>query len=123
MSDRKFAKSHEWMTVEGNVATIGISDFAQKSLGDIVYLTLPEVGREVKIGEAFAEVESVKAVSEIYSPVDGKVIEVNSPLNDSPVSVNDKPYESWFAKIEFTKLADGLMSEGEYTKNVAAHKS
>lgn len=122
MSERKFAKSHEWITVDGNVATIGISDFAQKSLGDIVYLTLPQVGREVKIGESFAEVESVKAVSEIYSPVDGKVTEVNEALNDSPVSVNDKPYESWFAKVEFTKLSDALMTEDEYNQTIAAKK-
>lgn len=113
--ERKFSKSHEWVTVEGNIATIGISDYAQKALGDVVFVQLPDVGREVKIGESFAEVESVKAVSEVYSPANGKVVEVNSALADEAAKVNADPYGSWFVKVQFTALED-LMSEADYDK-------
>lgn len=101
----KFAESHEWVRDNGDgTATIGISDHAQKMLGDVVFVDLPEVGDEVEAGESFSLVESVKAASDIYAPVTGEIIEINEELEDSPELVNDEPYEEgWIAKI---KLSD-----------------
>ena len=103
-ADLKYAKSHEWLRVAGDVATVGITDHAQHELTDIVFVELPAVGRKVKAGEACAVVESVKTASDIYAPVSGEVIEVNNPVTDDPGMVNGEPFVGgWFFKL---KLAD-----------------
>src|SRR6195256_2656036 len=100
-SDLKYAKSHEWVRAEGDIATVGITDHAQHELTDVVFVELPAVGRKVKAGEACAVVESVKTASDIYSPVSGEVIEVNQPVADRPALVNTEPYAGgWFFKIK-----------------------
>ncbi|GGA99460.1 glycine cleavage system protein GcvH [Macrococcus hajekii] len=97
----KYSKDHEWVKTEGNVKTIGITDFAQSELGDIVFVELPEVGDDITVGQPFGSVESVKTVSELYAPLSGKVVEVNSELEDSPEFVNESPYENaWMVKVE-----------------------
>jgi glycine cleavage system H protein len=122
--DRLYSKTHEWVRVEkdsagGKTAVVGLTAFALQSLTDLVYVGLPEVGREVKAGEPFGEIESVKAVSDIYSPVDGQVAEVNTTLADNLAHLVDDPYEAgWFVKI---KIADEaglaeLLDEAAYTK-------
>ena len=110
-----FAKTHEWLNDLGDgVAAIGISDFAQNELGGLVFVNLPEPGDEVVMGETFADVESVKAVSVIYSPVTGTVLEINEELLDQPELINDSAYDAWFIKVEnITEHAD-LMTEDEY---------
>ncbi len=95
-----YAKTHEWLKVEGKEALVGISDHAQEALGDVVFIELPKVGAVIKKGEAFGAVESVKAASDMYLPVSGKVIEVNSDLESTPESLNSDPYGSWIARIE-----------------------
>lgn len=112
-ADRKYRNSHEWAKLEGEVVTVGITDYAQHELGDVVYVELPEVGREVEAGEAVAVVESVKTASDIYAPVSGEVVEVNGALEESPERVNEDPYgEGWLFKIrpkdpsEFESLLD-----------------
>ena len=100
----RYSKEHEWVAVEGGNCTLGISDFAQDELGDIVYVELPEIGLKVKVGEVLGTVESVKAVSEVYSPVSGEVIEVNATLADTPERINQDPHgEGWICKV---RLAD-----------------
>jgi glycine cleavage system H protein len=120
--DLRYTKEHEWCRADGKIVTIGITDHAQERLGDIVYLELPKEGDEVKKDEAFGVVESVKAVSDLFSPVDGKVIEVNDPLLDSPATVNDDPYEEgWMVKVQIvdpSQLQD-LMNAEEYQEYVA----
>lgn len=114
MSELKFTKSHEWVKVEGETVKIGISDYAQEELGDIVYIDLPEVGEEVTKEEHFADVESVKAASELYSPVSGMIVSINEDLEDSPEQINSVPYESWIMEVkEVTEMSD-LMTEEEY---------
>jgi glycine cleavage system H protein len=99
--DLKYTKEHEWCRVKGNRAVIGITDHAQEALGDIVYVELPEVGDVVKKGESFGVVESTKAVSELFAPVSGKVVEVNDPLSDTPETINEDPYEEgWMIQVE-----------------------
>jgi len=98
----KYSKDHEWVKVEGNRAIIGITDYAQDSLGDIVFIDLPEVGRTVRAGDAVAVVESVKAASDVYSPVSGTVIEVNTSLEASPELINQDPYENWILVLEMS---------------------
>jgi len=112
----KFSKSHEWIKVEGNTAKIGLSDFAQKELGDLVYVNLPEVGTEVKCGEAFTDVESVKAVSEVLSPCCGKIIAVNEELDGAPEMINEDAFGAWIIEVEVAGLADDLMTEEEYNE-------
>ena len=118
MSTVRFTKDHEWISVEGNVGTVGITDYAQSQLGDVVYVELPEVGKKVaKSGEA-AVVESVKAASEIYAPVSGEVMEVNSALDGAPATVNeDAQGRGWFLKMKIDDAAEleGLMTEEQYT--------
>ena len=121
MSERRYTKEHEWVLVEGDVCTVGISDHAQEQLGDIVYVDLPEVGAEFAQGAQAATVESVKAASEIYAPVSGKVIEVNAALADEPALVNgDALGKGWFLKMKIGKPAElgQLMDEGAYQKFV-----
>ena len=110
-----FAKSHEWLNDLGDgTATIGISDFAQSELGGLVFVNLPEPGDAVTVGETFADVESVKAVSDIYSPVTGVVVEINEDLLDDPALINDAPYDAWFVKVENITEHAELMNEDEY---------
>ncbi len=110
-----FAKSHEWLnTNDDNTATIGISDYAQNELGGLVFVNLPEPGDELTLGETFADVESVKAVSDIYSPVTATVVEINEELLDNPELINDAPYDAWFVKVENITEHGELMNEEEY---------
>lgn len=113
--DALYAKSHEWVVIDGDTATIGISDFAQSELGDLVFVNLPEPGDEVVAGEVFADVESVKAVSDIYSPVSGTVAEINEELLDAPEMINENANDAWFIKVEgVSEKADELLSPEEY---------
>lgn len=117
MSDRKYSKDHEWITVSGGVGTVGISDHAQEQLGDVVFVEVPEAGQVVEQGGEIATIESVKAASELYSPVSGEVVEGNSALADEPALVNSDPYgKGWFYKIKLSKPGelDGLMDEAAY---------
>jgi glycine cleavage system H protein len=123
--DLKYSKEHEWVLVEGNVATIGITDYAQEQLGDIVFVELPAIGDKVSKDDAFSVVESVKAVSDVYAPVSGAVLEVNDDLPDSPEMLNEDPYgDGWMAKIEMTDTSDldDLMNATEYEEYVAQEK-
>jgi glycine cleavage system H protein len=99
----KYTKDHEWIEIAGDRGTVGITDYAQQQLGDVVYIDLPEVGTRLKAGQSFGTIESVKAVSELYSPTAGEVVEVNSGLKDKPEQVNSNPHGSWMIRI---KLAD-----------------
>ena len=112
----QYTKSHEWVRTEGNTATIGITDHAQDELGDVVFVELPDEGASFDAGESFGTVESVKAVSDLYAPVGGEVIEVNSALNDTPEKINEDPYgEGWIVKLRTSADAD-LLSPEEYEK-------
>lgn len=104
--DFKYTKDHEWVQVSGGEGRIGITDYAQKQLGDIVYLDLPEPGRVVKQGQVLGTVESVKAVSEIFSPVSGEVVKVNKDLSDKPEQVNSAPHESWMVTLKLSDPAE-----------------
>lgn len=115
----KYVKSHEWVKEEGDVIVIGISDYAQDALGDIVFVNLPEEGDDVSIGDAFADVESVKAVSDIFSPVDGTVKEVNEELVDNPALINEAPYDSWLIKVENVSEKEETMDADAYEKFIA----
>ena len=116
----RYAKSHEWLLLEGDSATVGITDYAQESLGDIVFVELPKVGQEIEAGATFGSVESVKAVSDLYSPVGGTVTAVNSALNDAPETINTAANETWIIKLAMkSALMDGLLSAAEYEKFVA----
>ena len=117
MSKYKYLKSHEWYCEE--CGKVGSSDFAQHELGDIVFVELPEVGDEVEAGKAFGNVESVKAVSELYSPVSGKVVEVNEELQSAPELVNKDAYAAWMIKVEPSEAPKDLLSEEEYKKLTA----
>ena len=117
-SNLKYANTHEWVKDLGKgLFEIGISDFAQKELGDIVYVNLPEPGDELKEGKSFADVESVKAVSDINSPLNGTIKEVNDKLVSSPDSINKAPYETWFIRAEGS-LSAALLSAEEYSKSL-----
>ncbi len=119
--DLYYTKDHEWARVEGDRATIGITDYAQKELGDIVYVELPEVGRKVKAGEELCSIDSVKASSPVYAPLSGEVVEVNEKLNDAPETINNDPYgEGWIAviKIEDPEEIKSLMSAREYEEMI-----
>ncbi|KAH9747338.1 hypothetical protein WN944_011840 [Citrus x changshan-huyou] len=119
IKDLKYADSHEWVKVDGNSATIGITDHAQDHLGDVVYVELPEVGVTVKQDASFGAVESVKATSDVNSPVSGKVVEVNEELSSSPALVNSSPYEDgWIIKVEMDNAGElkKLMDADQYTK-------
>lgn len=121
LADLKYAKSHEWVRVSGGAATVGISDHAQHELTDVVFVELPEVGREVKAGEACAVVESVKTASDIYSPVSGQVTEVNKAVVDNPGLVNTQPYTGgWFFKIKLSNPAEinSLLSPEQYGEQI-----
>jgi glycine cleavage system H protein len=111
----KYTKDHEWIKIEGNTAIVGITEFAQSELGDIVYIDITTVGQEVKEHEVFGTVEAVKTVSDLFMPVTGKVVEVNPILDGSPEKVNEDPYGAgWMIKIEMKGAAAGLLSASEY---------
>ncbi|MGE3466895.1 MAG: glycine cleavage system protein GcvH [Pyrinomonadaceae bacterium] len=119
----RYSKDHEWIAVEGEIATIGITDYAQHSLGDVVYIDMPRVGDTFTTHEAFGSVESVKAVSEIFTPVGGEVTEINEGVNDTPEAVNNDPYESgWMVKVKMDNPleADALLSAAEYEEYLEA---
>ena len=116
-TDRRYTKQHEWVRLEGDRGTIGITDYAQKQLGDVVYLELPEVGRKLEAHGSFGTVESVKAVSELFSPVAGEVVEVNSALVAKPETINSDPHgQGWMIKVRVSdpKAVDELMDAGAY---------
>ncbi|EAU53456.1 glycine cleavage system protein GcvH [Mariprofundus ferrooxydans] len=115
-ADLKYTKEHEWVRIDGDTATFGITDHAQEALGDIVFVELPEIGRTLEAGEAYAVVESVKAVSDVYAPVAGDVVEVNEALEGEPELVNTDPYGAgWIARVTIGEGAAELMSDDEYT--------
>lgn len=115
-SDLRYTKDHEWAKLQGSEATIGITDHAQGSLGDIVFVELPKVGRVLKAGESFGVVESIKAVSELYSPLDGEVLAVNDSLTQEPGVINREPYASWMIKLKVNAPTDGLLDAAAYQK-------
>jgi glycine cleavage system H protein len=121
--DLKYATSHEWARLDGDIITVGITDHAQEALGDLVFVELPEVGDSVNAGDEAGVVESVKAASDIYAPVSGEVVEVNPALEDTPELINSDPYgEGWMYKIKVSDLAelDDMMSADEYDAQVSA---
>jgi glycine cleavage system H protein len=121
-SDLKYDKEHEWVRTDGVTAVVGISDFAQDQLGEVVFVDLPETGTEVVAGETFGEIESVKSVSDLFAPVTGSVVEVNPNLSDAPETVNEDPYgDGWLIKVKMTDAseADSLMSADDYEAFVA----
>ncbi|WP_049437475.1 glycine cleavage system protein GcvH [Staphylococcus hominis] len=120
-SEFKYSKEHEWVKVEGNTATIGITEYAQGELGDIVFVELPDVDDEINEGDTFGSVESVKTVSELYAPVSGKIVETNDELEDSPEFVNESPYEkAWMVKVELNEESqlDELLSAEQYSEMI-----
>ena len=117
----RYAKSHEWVDLQGDTAVVGITDYAQSSLGDIVFVELPKVGQDIEVGSTFGSVESVKAVSDLYSPVTGQVSAINEALNDAPDTINTAANETWIIKVA-VKSADevgGMMTAAEYEAFVA----
>jgi glycine cleavage system H protein len=120
-TDRKYTKEHEWIQVNGGSATIGITDYAQQSLGDIVFVEAPKVGTELTAGKSFGTVESVKAVSDLFAPASGTVTEVNGDLATSPEKVNKDPHGSWMVKVALKNPSElnGLLSAADYEKFVA----
>ena len=114
--DRKYTKDHEWIRTAGGAAEIGITDFAQQQLGDVVYVELPDVGSTITAGKVFGTIESVKAVSELFAPVTGEVVEINSSLKDRPDHVNSKPHETWMVKVKLAGTGElsSLMDAAAY---------
>ena len=115
-----YSESHEWVKVEGNIAVIGVSDFAQKEMGDITYVDMPEVDDEVNAGEEFGALESVKAASDLISPVSGTVVEVNEALEDAPEAINEDAFAAWIIKVEMSDKAelDALMDAAAYKAHI-----
>ena len=120
----QYTKSHEWVRTEGDTATIGITDHAQDELGDIVYVELPDVGATFEAGDSFGTVESVKAVSDLYTPVGGEVVEVNESLDESPEKINEDPYgEGWMVKLHVSETGAGLLSASDYEQLLEEEES
>ena len=115
-SELKYTTDHEWIRLSGEIAEVGITDFAQEQLGDVVYVELPDPGRKVTAGEAFGSIESVKAVSELFAPMSGEVIEVNPALKDHPEAVNSKPHETWMVKVRMSdpQATGSLLDSAQY---------
>lgn len=115
-ADLKYTKEHEWIRVDGNTGAIGITDFAQQQLGDVVYVELPEIGSTMTAGKVFGTIESVKAVSELFAPVTGEVAEINTSLKDRPDHVNSKPHETWMVKVKLASAGElgSLMDAAAY---------
>ena len=121
MAERKYTASHEWIVVEGSTATIGITDFAQSQLGDVVFLELPAKGAQLEKGGAFGVIESVKAASDLFSPAGGTVLEVNERLTGKPELVNSDPYgDGWLLRLQVEGEPEGLLSEAEYKATASA---
>ncbi len=122
--DYKYTKEHEWIQINGNTGLVGITDHAQESLGDIVFVELPKVGAQLTAGKSFGTVESVKAVSELYAPASGKVTEVNESLNSAPEEINKDAHKAWMVKVELSNPgeANALLSADDYEKYVAEEK-
>ncbi|MEL3904482.1 MAG: glycine cleavage system protein GcvH [Treponemataceae bacterium] len=112
--DVNYLKTHEWVSFDGNIATIGVSDYAQHEMGDVVFVELPEVGDKVTAGKDFTTIESVKAVFDIMSPVSGTITEVNEDLESSPELINKNAFDAWLVKVEFTEKSADLLSVDEY---------
>jgi glycine cleavage system H protein len=124
LNELRFTKEHEWIKIDGNIATIGISDYAQKELGDVVYVELPTVGNTFGKGDACSNIESVKAVSDVYAPLSGKITEVNALLEDQPESINQSPYENgWVFKMEISNSNElkELMNYSTYETYLKGH--
>ena len=117
-SNLQYSKSHEWIKEDGGLVEIGLTDHAQDQLGDLVFVNLPQVGDPVTAGEAFADVESVKAVSDVYSPVTGTVAQVNEALLDAPETINESPYEAWLIRVEAVTGREELMDAAAYEAHV-----
>ncbi|MSO36183.1 MAG: glycine cleavage system protein GcvH [Acidobacteria bacterium] len=120
-ADLKYTKEHEWIRIDGDTGAIGITDFAQQQLGDVVYVELPEVGATITAGQVFGTIESVKAVSELFAPVTGEVVAANGDLKDRPDHVNSKPHDSWMVKVKMSTPGDGasLMDAAAYEALIA----
>jgi len=114
--DRKYTKDHEWVRLSGDMAEVGITDYAQQQLGDVVYVELPEVGSRVTAGQSFGSIESVKAVSELFAPVGGEVVEVNNAVKDHPEAVNKDPHSSWMIKVRVSNPGEAvaLLDSAQY---------
>ena len=113
--DLKYTKDHEWIRIEGDVAVVGVTDFAQRELGDIVYVEIETEGEELNEGDVFGTVEAVKTVSDLFMPISGEVVEINSALEDAPETVNSDPYgEGWMIKIKFSEISGDLLSVEDY---------
>jgi len=125
MTIERFTRDHEWIRVDGGVATVGITDHAQNQLGDIVFVELPKTGAQLQAGKSFGTVESVKAVSDLYAPVSGKVLEVNDALNQSPENINKDAYSAWMVKMDLANPSElnNLLSADDYEKYVAEEKT
>lgn len=121
-TELKYTKDHEWVRLSGDTAEVGITEYAQQQLGDVVYVELPEVGRALKAGEQFGSIESVKAASELFSPLDGEVTAVNPDLQARPESVNSHPHEAWMIKVRVARGFDAgtLLDSGAYERLVGA---
>ncbi len=122
-NDRRYTREHEWVKVDGDVATVGITDFAQSELGDVTYIEMPQVGRQINQGESFGVVESVKAVSDVYAPVSGEIVEVNGSLEGQPETVNSSPYEdAWLIKLRVQNPGqlEQLLDAAAYQEHVQA---
>lgn len=117
-ADLKYTREHEWVKIEGEKVYVGITDYAQHTLGDIVFAELPEIGKVIKAGEILGVVESVKAVSDVYCPLSGKVVEINRELIDAPEKINEEPYENWMAALEITDQDEigQLLSNEQYVQ-------
>lgn len=124
-ADAKYTKEHEWIKINGNLATVGITDYAQNSLGDIVFVELPKPGTTITAGKSFGTVESVKAVSDLYAPVSGTVTEVNSDLGSAPEKVNQDANNTWMIKLMLSNAgeANGLLSAADYEKFIAEEQA
>jgi glycine cleavage system H protein len=118
--DRRYSKDHEWIVITDGEARVGITEYAQEQLGDVVYVELPEVGRQLKQGEIFGTIESVKAVSELFCPVTGKIIAVNAELNDHPELVNSTPHETWMIRLSLDdpSQVDSLLDAASYGSSI-----
>ena len=114
--DLKYTKDHEWIRISGDTAEVGITDYAQQQLGDVVYVDLPEVGRDIAVGESFGSIESVKAVSELFAPMSGSVVEVNPVLKDHPEKVNSEPHSTWMIRVRLNDPAatQALLDSAQY---------
>lgn len=120
-SDLKYTKDHEWVRIDGGEGTVGITNFAQQQLGDVVYVELPEVGTTLTVGQPFGTIESVKAVSELFAPLSGTVTEVNASIKDRPDAVNSAPHDTWMIKVQMANPADAdaLMAAADYEASLS----